>query len=74
MKTTLLLLILSVSLFAGDNEQSTKLLNNVNKNFFIENKGQWPKEVRYLARVGGMNCWITNSGVVYDYFKISREC
>ena len=73
MKATLLLLILSISLFSRGNEQSTKLLYSVNKNFFIENKGQWPKEVRYLAKAGGMNCWITNTGVVYDYFKITRN-
>ena len=33
---------------------------------FIENKGQWDKDARYLARLGGMNVWITDKGLVYD--------
>jgi Beta-propeller repeat/Secretion system C-terminal sorting domain len=72
MKTTLLFLILTISIFAG-NEQIQDQLNRINKNFFIENKGQWPSEVKYLAKVGGMNAWITNSGVVYDYFRITKN-
>jgi gliding motility-associated-like protein len=43
------------------------------RHFFIENKGQWPKQVKFLARLGGMNCWITDSGVVYDYYRIDRN-
>ena len=72
MKTTLLFLILTISIFAGD-ENLRHQMNQVNKNFFIENKGQWPSEVKYLAKVGGMNAWITNSGVVYDYYQITRN-
>ena len=72
MKTTLLFLILTIPIFAG-NEQIQDQLNRANKNFFIENKGQWPSEVKYLAKVGGMNAWITNSGVVYDYFRIAKN-
>ena len=47
--------------------------NQVNQNFFIPNHGQWNPEVKYLARTGGMNAWITNSGVVYDYYRIRRN-
>lgn len=38
---------------------------------FIENKGQWPLEVKFLTKINGLNAWITDYGVVYDYFKIS---
>ena len=41
--------------------------------FFIENKGQWPQEVKYLCRTNGMNAWITAQGVVYDYYQIIRD-
>ncbi|MBN2088924.1 SBBP repeat-containing protein [candidate division KSB1 bacterium] len=41
-----------------------------NSEFFIENKGQWPTEVKFLSQIGGMNAWITHSGVVYDYYQI----
>jgi hypothetical protein len=72
MKTTLLILALTISIFGG-NDSVQQQLNQVNKNFFIENKGQWPSEVKYLAKVGGMNAWITNSGVVYDYYQRNRN-
>ncbi|MDP4114805.1 MAG: SBBP repeat-containing protein [Bacteroidota bacterium] len=64
--------LLTITLYAG-NENTQQKLNGVNKNFFIQNTGQWPSEVKYLAKVGGMNAWITNSGVVYDYYKINRN-
>ncbi len=35
---------------------------------FIENKGQWDSEVRYLTSTEGLNAWITSNGVVYDFF------
>jgi len=66
----------SISLFAQpseNNPQAQQMLNKASHNFFIENKGQWPKEVRYLTRIGGMNAWITNKGVVYDYYQITRD-
>jgi gliding motility-associated-like protein len=57
---------------AINSPQTQQLLDKSNKNrFFIENKGQWPKQVKFLARLGGMNCWITDSGVVYDYYQIT---
>jgi hypothetical protein len=74
MKRVFLLIIsfLSITIYAG-NETASSKINSINKNFFIENKGQWPSEVKYLAKVGGMNAWITNSGVVYDYYQVKRN-
>ena len=54
-------------------QEGHQLLSKTSKNFFIENKGQWPKEVRFLAQIGGMNAWITNSGVTYDYYQLSTD-
>jgi hypothetical protein len=72
MKIALIFLTLSIVILPN-NDNIQQQLNKVNKNFFIENKGQWPTGVTYLAKVGGMNVWIMNSGVVYDYFKIIRN-
>lgn len=44
-------------------------LNNVNSQFFIENKGQWPSEVLYLTQIGGLNTWITTKGMLYEFYK-----
>ena len=71
----LLLLIVCVCAVAiaqqAANPQQT--LNQVSQTYFIPNQGQWNPEVKYLARIGGMNAWITNSGVVYDYYRIKRN-
>ena len=47
--------------------------NTNNSSFFIENKGQWDPEVRFLARLNNMNVWITESGVVYDFFAVEKN-
>ncbi len=36
---------------------------------FIENRGQWPDEVAFLARMDGADVWITSSGLVYDVYE-----
>ena len=68
-----LFVLVSAALNAQQLNNPQQALNKSNKNFFIENKGQWDPEVKYLARICGMNAWITNSGVVYDYYKIIRN-
>ena len=72
MKKIILLLTLIASI-AFANSDPNQLLQKTKSNFFIQNKGQWPKEVKYLARIGGMNAWITDFGVVYDYYKIKYD-
>ena len=72
MKKIILLLTLIASI-AFANSDPNQLLQKTKSNFFIQNKGQWPKEVKYLARIGGMNAWINKYGVVYDYYKIKYD-
>ena len=38
--------------------EAQNALNNVDKQYFIENKGQWPVEVLYVTRIGGLDAWI----------------
>lgn len=65
----LMLLIVSSTLFA--NAEAGKLLLTTNsQNYFVENKGQWDQEVKYLVQMPDMNAWITDNGVVYDYYQI----
>ncbi len=37
---------------------------------FIQNKGQWSNEVLFLARIKGMNAWVTKQGIRYDFHKV----
>ncbi len=36
---------------------------------FIENRGQWNPQVRYLMQTPGLNTWITSDGVLYDLYE-----
>ncbi len=35
---------------------------------FVENKGQWPEEVRFQTSIQGMNVWFTEDGIRHDAF------
>ncbi|MGI8710220.1 MAG: hypothetical protein ACR2LA_04420 [Acidimicrobiales bacterium] len=37
---------------------------------FAENRGQWPDEVRFRAQVGGADLWVTDDGLVYDFYVL----
>ncbi len=39
---------------------------------FVENKGQWNSEAKFLARMPGLNLWITNEGPVLDFRQFTR--
>ncbi len=36
---------------------------------FIENLGQWPVAVRFLARLDGADLWVTDEGLVVDFYQ-----
>lgn len=38
---------------------------------FVENRGQWPANVRFFGHTDGMDMWITNGGVLYDTYTES---
>ena len=63
----LLIVVFRGLLFAGNNEL-LDIYKNQNGFYFIENKGQWNDEVKFLFKSTGYYAWITSFGVVYDYF------
>ncbi len=40
---------------------------------FIENKGQWSANIKYLAKSKNIYAWVTDSGVVYDHFQLYTD-
>jgi len=54
------------------NNDAQEALSNVDKQFFIENKGQWDSDVLYLTRIGGLDAWITKKGVNYTFYKLEE--
>lgn len=52
---------------------STQQLSTQQPLSFIENKGQWSSEVRYMTRLHGMNVWLTDGGFVYDFHRRNED-
>jgi uncharacterized protein (AIM24 family) len=70
------LLLVATGLFAQKIPGSTtaeQALQKADKQFFIENKGQWPSDVLYLTRMGRLDVWITKYGVNYTFYKIEKN-
>lgn len=40
---------------------------------FIENRGQWDPEARFLLGMQGMNMWVTDKGVKYDFTRVTTK-
>jgi hypothetical protein len=57
----------------GSNLTAGEALQKADKQFFIENKGQWHPDVLYLTRMGGLDVWITRYGVNYTFYKIEKN-
>jgi hypothetical protein len=65
-----------VSVFAtqpSSNLKAEQALQKSDKQFFIENKGQWDSDVLYLTRMGGLDVWITRYGVNYTFYQIEKN-
>jgi hypothetical protein len=67
----LLFLILLGSL-KGFAQDANEALKKINKQFFIENKGQWDNNVLFMAKLNSLNFWITKTGVVYDFYSLTK--
>ncbi len=68
----LLFLILLGSL-KGFAQDANEVLKKVDKHFFIENKGQWDSKVLFMTKLNGLNFWITKTGVVYDFYEMTKS-
>jgi len=71
------ILLLSLLFFAVVSALPTtnpqQALNQASQTFFIPNQDKWNPEVNYIARIEDMNACNTNSGVVYDFFRIRKN-
>jgi hypothetical protein len=66
----------AASVFAtqpSSNLKAEEALQKADKQFFIENKGQWHSDVLFLTRMGGLDVWITKYGVNYTFYKIEKN-
>ena len=62
----------SVTTEAQEAQEAQGILSRIDRQYFIENKGQWHSDVLYLARFGGMDAWITKYGVNYTFYKLEE--
>jgi cold shock CspA family protein len=66
----------AISVFAAQpssNLNPEQALQKADRQFFIENKGQWHSDVLYLSRMGGLDVWITKYGVNYTFYQIEKN-
>jgi hypothetical protein len=71
------LAIFSMIIFGGtilmpveaDATEEIKELPATIQNGFIENQGQWPDEVLYMANTKSLRAWITKKGMVFEQFE-----
>jgi hypothetical protein len=66
----------AASVFAtqpSSNLTAEQALQKNDKQFFIENKGQWDSDVLFLTRMGGLDVWITKYGVNYTFYQIEKN-
>ncbi|MDB4534353.1 SBBP repeat-containing protein [Vicingaceae bacterium] len=68
----LLLLLIMINLYAAGFAKENNLSNKSKSQYFIENKGQWPSNVFYSLKIGGVDVWITKQGVVYDFYQLKE--
>jgi len=40
---------------------------------FTENKGQWDPKAKFMAQQGGLDMWVTNTGITYDWHGQDAE-
>lgn len=65
---TFFLINLIGATFGQNSEQFSRL--SANKSFFIENKGQWNKDILFLAEANGMHVWITTTDIVFVFYTV----
>ncbi|GIV44686.1 MAG: hypothetical protein KatS3mg035_1809 [Bacteroidia bacterium] len=68
-----LLLCLAFTQVQAQNAEAQKKMSNLDRRYFVENKGQWHSDVLYLCRMGGLDAWITKYGVNYTFYKVERN-
>lgn len=52
---------------------SVQSFNQQSKLFFVENKGQWHEDARFLAQSPGVDAWLTANGITYDFYKFQQS-
>lgn len=53
--------------------QAQVVKSKVDRQYFIENKGQWHSDVIFKTQIGGMNAWITKNGMSYEFYDSASE-
>lgn len=73
------MLLCALLLTAGANAQKTATLADAKAALekqplaFIENRGQWHPDAQFLARMNGLDLWVTDKALVYDLYQMDTE-
>ncbi|MCX7737551.1 MAG: SBBP repeat-containing protein [Candidatus Kapabacteria bacterium] len=67
---TMILYIVSNFSLLGQEITFSKNVYNLS---FIENKGQWQEDIKFIAQKNNLNLIVTKTGLIYDFFDIKGE-
>ena len=70
--TSLIFLFVQVIVLQANAKDDAERKFTLDKNSFIENKGQWHANALFLAKLNGKDVWITKEGLVYDYYELQK--
>ena len=76
MKLFLLILILIwLNPYITHAQEDTHAHQNSSQSIFLENKGQWPKDVLFKSKMSGGNLWLQTNKLIYHLqdFSSLRE-
>lgn len=68
-----LLFLMSFSLLAQNNALDLTDYSRLSgtKSYFIENKGQWDKDIKYISKMNGLTLVLNNNSMFFNYHVVS---
>jgi hypothetical protein len=63
------LLILALLCVLAQSEEAPVAKPSSAFSAYVENKGQWDEEAKFLARGSGLDLWVTRDGMVFDVYR-----
>jgi hypothetical protein len=71
-----LMILVSVSILINSKIYASKLINSQKLNSsslsFIQNKCQWNENIIYLSELPGLNIWVCDDGLRFEYYEFEE--
>lgn len=72
---TLIIAVIIILTLTTTNLRANELINSNEISTiqvsFTQNKGQWSNNILYLSEMPGVNVWVCNDGLRFEYYEFS---